>query len=205
MQLRDGMRRTMDPRIQEIDDHLLLIHLYLTQGIILVLGGIGYFFFLSKDGIEGSYFFFIDPWEITLGIALCLAIVIIIVELLLVYSLPKRFFDDGGINQKLFANRPVWHIFLIVAIVALSEEILFRMVIQTKLGLFYASVIFSLIHIRYLRKWVMFSIVFLVSLSLGWLYDWTGSIVSPIICHFLIDFVLALFIRYGWISSKWKD
>ncbi|MEK1830639.1 CPBP family intramembrane glutamic endopeptidase [Priestia megaterium] len=68
---------------------------------------------------------------------------------------PEHLYDDGGINERLFANRSVPHLILICIIVACSEEILFRGVIQVQFGLFWASIVFALVHIRYLKKWFL--------------------------------------------------
>lgn len=192
----------MDQKIWEMDDRLLLFNLYLTQGITLVLGVLGLYFVHVSKGTTVVSFFGIQPIGSIVGWSLGLAGGIIFVELVSVYYLPKKHFDDGGINEKLFSERPVWHILIIACMVSLSEELLFRAVIQTKIGLFYASVLFALIHIRYLKKWVMFSFVFIVSLALGWLYEHTGTIVAPMICHFVIDFVLAVLIRFKWVPTK---
>lgn len=192
----------MDQRIQGIDDRVLLLNLYLTQGVTLVLGILGFYVINVSHDVSVFTLFAFQPFGTVLGWSLALAGGIILAELFLVYSLPKKHFDDGGINEKLFSDRAIWHIFIIASIVAFSEELLFRAVIQTKIGLFYASMLFALIHIRYLKKWVMFLTVIFVSLSLGWLYEYTGTIIAPMICHFVIDFVLAIMIRYKWLPTQ---
>ncbi|KLR73506.1 CAAX protease, partial [Geobacillus sp. T6] len=83
------------------------------------------------------------------------------------------------------------------ALIAVTEEWLFRGVVQTHWGLGPASIIFAVLHVRYLEKWFLFLMVMLVSLFLGMLYEQTGSLWVTITAHFLIDFVLALHIRSG--------
>ncbi|MFK4997731.1 hypothetical protein ACI2OX_10440 [Bacillus sp. N9] len=47
-----------------------------------------------------------------------------VIDLILWKILPNKYYDDGGINEKLFQNMPVWKIALIALLVACSEEIL---------------------------------------------------------------------------------
>ncbi len=54
---------------------------------------------------------------------------------LLIRYVPEQWYDDGGINEKLFRSRSVPHIFIMTAIIAFCEELLFRGVIQTHVGL----------------------------------------------------------------------
>ncbi len=77
----------------------------------------------------------------------------------------------------------------------MTEEWLFRGVVQTHWGLGAASVIFAVLHVRYLEKWFLFLMVVLISLFLGALYEQTGSLWVTVVAHFLIDVVLALHIR----------
>lgn len=109
---------------------------------------------------------------------------------------PRIFYDDGGLNERIFKNRKVIHIALIAAIVALSEELLFRGVIQTKAGLIIASVIFAIIHYRYLFNWFLFSNIVLLSFLIGFIYQWTNNLAITIIMHFTIDFLLGLYIKF---------
>ncbi|WP_134698925.1 CPBP family intramembrane glutamic endopeptidase [Ammoniphilus sp. YIM 78166] len=193
----------MDPRIQQMDDRLLLLNLYLTQAIALVLGFLGLYFFYLRQGVSFTSLFSLgENGYSTLGWALLLAALIIVIEVCLVYSLPATYFDDGGINKKLFSNRTVGHIIVMTAIVAFCEELLFRLVLQDQIGLFWTSVIFAFVHIRYISKWVMFTTVFLVSLSFGWLYIYTGSVIAPMVSHFVVDLILALFIRFDLLKDK---
>ncbi len=193
----------MDPRIQQMDDRLLLLNLYLTQAIALVLGIAGLYFFHIRHGVSfASLFSLGENAYSSLGWALLLAALIIVIEVVLVYSLPAAYFDDGGINEKLFSNRSIGHIIIMTAVVAICEELLFRLVLQDQIGLFWTSVLFAFVHIRYISKWVMFTAVFLVSLSLGWLYSHTGSVIAPMVSHFVVDFILALFIRFDLLKDK---
>src|SRR5699024_13327 len=115
-------------------------------------------------------------------------LLIVFIDLLLMTILPKRHFDDGGINERIFKNRSVSHIFIIALIVAISEELLFRGVIQTVFGYLIASTLFALVHVRYLKKPVLLVSVLLISFYLGYLYKITGNLFVTITAHFLVDF-----------------
>jgi hypothetical protein len=109
---------------------------------------------------------------------------------------PEEAMDDGGINDMLFRKRPIWHIVVISAIVAICEELLFRGAIQYAFGPYWTSILFAVIHVRYLRHWVPTGIVFAISYGLGFIYIQTGTLWAPIITHFIVDLVLGLIIRF---------
>src|SRR5690625_7247858 len=83
------------------------------------------------------------------------AFIIILINIILDKFVPKQFLDDGGINEKLFINQSVYSIFIIAAVVAISEELLFRGVVQTTNGYLFSILLFAAIHIIYLNKAVL--------------------------------------------------
>jgi|SRR5699024_3884730 len=124
------------------------------------------------------------------------ALLIIAINILLKKFIPKEHLDDGGINEKLFKNSTVWDIFKIAFIVAICEEVLFRGLIQTTFGLIFASLIFALVHFRYLKKPVLLISIVLISFYLGYLYLLTGNLLVTMVAHFFVDFILGLIIRF---------
>ncbi len=114
---------------------------------------------------------------------------------LFIKFLPDHYYDDGGINERIFQNRSVFHIVIISALVAFCEEVLFRGVIQTHFGLVVSSIIFALIHFRYLFNWFLFLNVVLLSFFIGYIYMITDNLSVTIFMHFLIDCLLGLTIR----------
>ncbi|HEY4602535.1 MAG TPA: CPBP family intramembrane glutamic endopeptidase [Cerasibacillus sp.] len=123
-------------------------------------------------------------------------IIIILFDIILFLVVPKRHLDDGGINKRLFKSMSFIEIFLFTLLIAIAEEALFRGVLQYTLGYVIASIIFALVHIRYLRKPILFLSVVLVSFFLGYIYKLTGNLLTVITAHFLVDFILGLFIHY---------
>jgi membrane protease YdiL (CAAX protease family) len=43
----------------------------------------------------------------------------------------------------------------------------------------------------------MASLLFAVSVALGWLVEWSGTLTPAIAAHFIIDFVMGTLIRLG--------
>lgn len=126
-------------------------------------------------------------------------IIIVTIDIILMKSLPKRYYDDGGINEKVFKDQTIGSIFIIAMIVAVSEELLFRGVIQTTFGYVIASTIFALVHIRYLKKPVLLTSVLFVSFYIGYMFEITENLFVTITAHFIVDFLLGLIIRF----QKW--
>ncbi|NQX44843.1 CPBP family intramembrane metalloprotease [Paenibacillus tritici] len=181
---------------QQLTDKLLLINLYITQGLTLFIGLI-WILLQKRNPIhilnfpESLHFVY---W------GLGLAVIMLAVDFLLTHIVPEDAMDDGGINELLFGKRPLWHIIVISAVVAVCEELLFRGAIQHSLGPYWTSILFAVIHVRYLRHWLPTGWVFLSSYGLGLIYIHSGSLWAPILCHFLIDLFSGMVIRYRRVS-----
>ncbi|WP_410768329.1 CPBP family intramembrane glutamic endopeptidase [Fontibacillus sp. BL9] len=180
----------VDP--SQLNDRLLLINLYFTQGLALFVALIILFF--QKRNPITVLKFPVNPEFVYWGIGL--AGCMLLIDMLLSKFVLEEALDDGGINTMLFQNRPVWHIVLIALIVSICEELLFRGAIQHGLGPYWTSVLFAAIHIRYLKHWIPTGWVFASSYGLGFIYVQTGTLWAPIICHFLIDLISGLAIKY---------
>lgn len=187
------MKNKYEELIDELSDKELLKHLYMTQVILVVLSVvIGYFLFDSlKSFLE--LFDWKDPFIWWVGVPAGLLIVCI--DATFMKFMPSSYYDDGGLNEKLFSNRKGWEILFIAAIVATSEEILFRGVIQTHFGLIVSSIIFAVIHYRYLFNWFLFLNITLLSFFIGVIYEWTGNLLVTIAMHFVIDALLGFIIK----------
>ncbi|MNH80480.1 CAAX amino terminal protease self- immunity [compost metagenome] len=176
----------------QLNERLLLINLYITQGLALVIGLVILFF--QKQSLISLLAFPNGPGFIYWGAGL--AGVMFVIDLMLSKVIPEESMDDGGINEMLFRTRPVWHIVVIAAFVAICEELLFRGAIQHAFGPYWTSIIFAIIHIRYLKHWIPTGWVFLSSYGLGYIYIHSGTLWAPILCHFIIDLVSGLIIRF---------
>ena len=104
----------------------------------------------------------------------------------------------------LFRSVPIWKYLLLSIAAGVGEEMLFRWCIQggvTALfadsqtglivGILVASGLFGICH------WISPTYAlatFLVGLYLGWLMSYAGSVIAPIICHALYDFVALIYL-----------
>uniref|UniRef100_A0A7U4DKJ6 Abortive infection protein n=1 Tax=Geobacillus sp. (strain Y4.1MC1) TaxID=581103 RepID=A0A7U4DKJ6_GEOS0 len=196
------MRRQSE-QIRMMSDREVLIHLYVTQLLLIVMSAIAGFFLFDLAAFR-------KIWHFDAATVLMFgggsAVIVLSIDFLSMRYLPEHWYDDGGINEKIFESRSIPHIFFLCLLIAFSEELLFRGVIQTHFGLFVASTVFALLHVRYLEKLFLFAMVVLLSFFLGYIYELTNSLWVTIFAHFLIDFVLAVDIRLNYIRNmKQKD
>ncbi|MFD1018525.1 CPBP family intramembrane glutamic endopeptidase [Thalassobacillus hwangdonensis] len=188
-------RKSQSELIKNMSDKEILFHLLLTQLIIFIIAMAGSWL-LFDSFLEGwSDQFTVDAEQIFVYGVLP-GFLIVGLDLLLMKLLPEKYYDDGGINERVFSRRSVGAIFLLAGLVSVSEELLFRGVIQTQFGYIFASTLFAIIHIRYLKKIVLFVSVLSVSFFIGYMYEITGNIIVTITAHFIIDVSLALVIRF---------
>jgi uncharacterized protein len=195
------MRRQSE-QIRMMGDREVLIHLYFTQLLLIVVSAIiGFFLFDLSTFRKIWHFDVVTVLKYGGGSAM----IILAIDFLLMRYLPEHWYDDGGINEKIFQNRSIPHIFFLCLLIAFSEELLFRGVIQTHFGLFIASIVFALLHVRYLEKWFLFVMVVLLSFFLGYIYQRTNSLWVTIFAHFLIDFILAIDIRLHYVRNMKQE
>ena len=172
----------------------LLFHLVATQILLLTISAIlGMILFDSLNEFKDLFIW--DDFNI-LSVGLLAGAAVVALDIILMKYLPKSYYDDGGLNERIFRNRSVIQIMLIAAMVAISEEILFRGVIQTNTGLIISSVIFAVVHYRYLFNWFLFTNIILLSFLIGYIYMITNNLVVTIVMHFFIDFILGLIIKF---------
>jgi len=183
--------------LQNISDEDLKKSLLLSQGLFLLISLL-LSLFLFEHFFDWLHYFKFNIIEI-IYYGLIPGLIVVIIDIILMSTLPKQHWDDGGINERMFQNRSIGDIFFLALIIAISEELLFRGVIQTTFGYFIASMIFALVHFRYLKKPVLFLSVLLLSFYIGFLFEITGSLLVTITMHFTIDFLLGLMIRF----QKW--
>lgn len=180
--------------IQQLTDRQLKTQLIASQLIFLVIGLLLSWFFF--DHLADWFSLFSFQGEEILLYGILPAIGLVLLELLLYKVLPKTVFDDGGINERIFKQQPISWITCISLVVAVSEEILFRGVLQVTFGYWFASTLFAIIHVRYLRKPLLFLFIFVTSFLIGYLFFITNNLFVTIVFHFVVDFLLGLFLKY---------
>ncbi len=169
----------------------LLLNIYITQAVLLMIA-------LGLLWFQGRLSWGLFAWgkgEIWVA-GLIFGLVFVGLNAAITWLVPQKWLDDGGINEALFHNRSVFHIGVIALLVSLAEELLFRGAIQYWLGVLGTSLLFTLIHFRYLRRWLMVLLLFLVSLGLGLITDYYNSLLPAVVAHFTVDFILGIFIRF---------
>ncbi|MCM3114664.1 CPBP family intramembrane metalloprotease [Neobacillus sp. MER 74] len=186
------MKKKYFELINGLTDRDLLFHLYMTQIILCVISLLlGFIFFDHFSYLENII---LDDSNIFI-IGIPAGVIIVMLDVLLMKWLPSSFYDDGGLNERIFKNRNFFHIILIAFFVAFSEELLFRGIIQTKVGLVFASIIFAIIHYRYLFNWFLFVNIVILSFLIGVIFEWTNNLAVTIVMHFVIDFLLGVYIK----------
>ncbi|KAB2338356.1 CPBP family intramembrane metalloprotease [Cytobacillus depressus] len=180
--------------IKELTDRDLLFHLYLTQFILLSISVILGMILFKRYSDIFDLFELHDLNIIVIGGSA--GLIIVLLDVLLMKVLPPAYYDDGGLNERVFRNRSVIHIAVIAAIVAFCEELLFRGIIQTHAGLIISSIIFAVVHYRYLFNWFLFLNVVLLSFIIGYIFYLTENLFVTIFMHFIIDFLLGIIIKY---------
>src|SRR3954453_21265096 len=193
------MKKRYVDLIKEIPDRELLISFYTTQILLLTISFfLGIFLFDSLSAFLDLFHWTDINILLVGGIA---GIGVVIVDLVLMKILPAKYYNDGGLNERMFQRRPLFQIALIAAVVAIGEEILFRGVIQTHLGLIASSLLFALVHYRYLFNWFLFVNIIALSFLIGFIYFQTGNLLVTIFMHFLVDFLSGCIIRYKYIKK----
>jgi membrane protease YdiL (CAAX protease family) len=187
------MKNKLNDKINTLTDKELIIQLYMTQIFLFMISLV-----LSLIFFKGGSFWKLINWSDSkiLSIGLTAGIIVVFIDFLLMKWLPEDYYDDGGLNKRIFRNQNVFQILIIALFVSFSEEMLFRGIIQTKIGLIWASLLFAIIHYRYLFNWFLFLNVVLLSFLMGVIYEVTNNLAVTIVMHFIIDLLLGFQIRW---------
>ena len=123
---------------------------------------------------------------------------LLIVLITFVLNRRSSFFRHIEIEfSKLILPISVQNTFFISSFSAIGEELIFRGIFFQQFGFFFSSILFGSIHFipqKEFYPWTLFAIC--LGFILGGLFSITGSIVAPIVCHFLINFINILIIRH---------
>ena len=188
------MKNKQAELIKDLPDRILVMNVWLTQALVFGMAAVLGFLLFDGLGEFAALFDFTDHKIATWGIGIGIAVVS--ADMFLAWLVPKSWQDDGGINERIFRNLSIPKIALLSLCVAISEELLFRGVIQSQTNLWVASLLFAAIHYRYLYKPFLLVNVTSVSFLIGWVFEYTGhNLAVTIAIHFLIDFILGVQIR----------
>ncbi|MGN1401203.1 MAG: lysostaphin resistance A-like protein [Bacillus sp. (in: firmicutes)] len=187
------MKNKQAELIKDMSDSLLVKNVWLTQFLLLFIALVlGSFLF---DDLNRFLSLFelkdldVIRWGVTVGV------LVVCMDILFEKYLPESYLDDGGINERIFRGLSVPKIAILTLMVAFSEEILFRGIIQYHTNIWIASILFGLVHYRYLFKPFLFLNVMVLSFVMGLVFQLTGNLLVTIAAHFIIDFILGVIIR----------
>lgn len=177
----------------------LVLSFWLSQIILLVPGIVLLWFLYLRNGYVLSDFF---AYTNTVGIwfgGTSVALAAIALQWLAWRIFSLRAFDDGGINGVLL-SLPMRTLIPMFIFGAFAEELLVRGVLQAGMvryfgplsGVLLTSLIFSIMHIRYIKKPVLLGGAFIISLILGFLYGVAGTLWAPIWAHLIYNSATAL-------------
>ena len=179
--------------IEDMSPKEIRLNLYMTQFIIIGVSFVlAYILFENKNDFYNMWKW--DPTSIFV-IGSGVAGSIVLLDYIAMKVFPESWFDDGGINERMFQGISVLHLLVITFVIGFAEELLFRGILQTHFGLMIASLIFAVLHIRYVMKPFLFCFVCIISFMFGYVFQWTGNLFITIFAHFLIDFIMGLQMR----------
>ncbi|PBB05484.1 CPBP family intramembrane glutamic endopeptidase [Salimicrobium humidisoli] len=179
--------------IKQMSSKELMKHVLITQGLLMVIAlAVSSVFLDFREHWTVQWGFDIKDWIIY---AVIPATLIVGFDGIIMKTLPEDHYDDGGINRKLFEGLPVPAILLLTAVIAFSEEMLFRGVLQPLTGFVPASLLFAFVHFRYLSRPLLFTGVLIISFLFGFIYEQTQALTYVVSAHFFVDFTLALILK----------
>ncbi|MFJ7975262.1 lysostaphin resistance A-like protein [Peribacillus sp. NPDC096379] len=186
------MKNKQAELIGRLSNQELHKQLFLTQILLLVISAI--LGFILFDYFSSFTKIFRMEWKI-IYIGVSAGITVVLLDLVMMKLLPEAYHNDGGINERIFTSLSYPMIAVVALSVAISEEVLFRGVLQTHIGLIWTSVLFALVHYRYLFHPFLFVNIILLSFFIGFIFEMTGNLYVTISMHFTIDFILGLIIK----------
>lgn len=98
-------RKKQAELIQELTDQELVWNVVASQLIFLFLAAIASFFLFSWNELFGLFDF---QWMEIFLYGLIPGTVVVIIDLLLIRFVPKKHWDDGGVNEKIFRSPKCW-------------------------------------------------------------------------------------------------
>jgi len=181
----------------DIPKKMMVVNLIVSQLLLIVLAVILQFIFNKQLCFEEIFLLNFTTYTIFIGIFSSVLLLLIQLAFFKFIS-AERLFEQ--INAYLLQNFSLKELSLIFLVGAISEEFLFRATIQPKIGILLGSLIFTVVHFRYLRKILILIEVFIIGLVLGLSYYLTSSIWVPIFCHFLVNLTTAFLYKIGYLS-----
>lgn len=170
-----------------------ITRVFLLQNGLLILLGIG-IIFISTGILNWMGHLSFDWLFVFIGIVL--ASVLGGLNIWLDRLLPERLTDDGGMNRLIFKHRKPLDIFLLCCLIGITEEFIFRGIIQVYFGFWASVILFVLVHFRYLNKVYLLFHVIITSIIIAGLFQISNqNLIAVIIFHIVFNFIGALDMR----------
>ncbi|NLP44985.1 MAG: CPBP family intramembrane metalloprotease [Peptococcaceae bacterium] len=182
-----------------ISKRLLVINLIASQLLLILLAIV--FQFAFKRQLLLKEIFSLDFTIFSFFIVIISSALLLLIQLIFLKFVSKeRLFDP--VNMYLLQNFSLKELLIIFFTGAISEELLFRATIQPKVGIAIGSLIFTIVHFRYLNKIFILIEVFIIGVILGISYHLTSSIWVPVFCHFFVNLLTAFLYKSGYFSFE---
>jgi hypothetical protein len=178
----------------------LLILTALAEGVVLIAALlIAWCFGIKLFPLSQKIFY--DIAIGTLGALIPLALFVFLLSekannIPLLGSLKKTIINDIRV---IFSDCRLIDLCFISVFAGFAEELLFRGVIQVKLGIIGASIIFGLLHFITPAYCIIATIM---GFYLGFLFQYYESLLIPIQLHFVYDLGALLYLRYFYIDRS---
>jgi len=178
----------------------LLILTALVEGVVLIAAFlISWFFGIKLFPLTRNIFH--DMAIGTLGALIPLAFFVLLLSekvnnTPLLGSLKKTIINDISV---IFSESRLIDLCFISLFAGFAEELLFRGVIQVKLGIIGASIIFGLLHFITPAYWIIATVM---GFYLGFLFQYYESLLIPIQLHFVYDLGALIYLRYFYIGRS---
>ena len=95
--------------------------------------------------------------------------------------------------KDIFSNSTLSDLVLISLLAGISEDFLFRGVVQLKFGIIAASILFGLVHAVSAAYMIVTA---LMGFYIGMLFQWSGSLLVPVQLHFIYDLGALDYLKY---------
>lgn len=163
-------------------------------GGMVVAGVVGAWLFLGKDPL----FLPGDAWPpvwIRVALGLGLGALVVVLDKVVERFVPA-FRAMGEAFMALLGRLEAGQVLGLALFSSVGEEIFFRGFLHSWVGLVASSVIFGLCHIAPDRRlWPWPFLATAMGFAFGWLFEYTGDVLAPVLAHFVINFVSLTLMR----------
>ena len=161
--------------------------------LILLLGVVGLNSLYFNQPLSTLYFQKDHTFElldlqidVLLGVLIGLAVVGLSRQFSAQFEWAQKMNEDFA---DIFQGISVWECTGLAIMSSLTEEILFRGMLQEHMGLLLCSLVFGLMHVPMKREhWPWTVAAILMGGVFGGLYEWRHALTAPLIAHFTINY-----------------